>query len=183
MRNPDPFSLLVSLWHLSELCVYTATVSPVLGFILGTLLLPGVDEKVESVVTKSDTFFMAHCQPTNAFHSSLRRVRAEKEPSCVGSGTYLANWFVKFPFQLRLRGMNGVREITFFFFLLERRNCVPRGPHNWAQRRPSLFVSAKQDPHTYIQIKGLWATWMGPQLILLSPSRFAELININYKAE
>lgn len=98
MGNPDPFSLLVSLWHLSELCVYTASASPGLGFILGTLLLPGVHEKVESVVMKSDTFFKAHCQPTNSFHSSLRQVRAEKEPSRVGSGTYLANWFVKFPF-------------------------------------------------------------------------------------
>lgn len=82
---------------------------------MGTLLLPSVDEKVESVVTKSDTFSMAHCQPTSSFHSSLCQVRAEKEPSRVGSSTYLANWFVKFPFQLRLRGsgMNGAREITF----------------------------------------------------------------------
>lgn len=162
MRNPDPFSLLVSLWHLSELCVYTTTVSPVLGFTLGTLLLPGVDEKVESVVTKSDTFFMAHCQPTNAFHSSLRRVRAEKEPSCVGSGTYLANWFVKFPFQLRLRGMNGVREITFFFFCWKEETVSPEAHITEHKGGQACLSRPNKIPTLTSKLKGFELLEWGP---------------------
>lgn len=153
MRIPGQFSVLLSLWRLHCLSFSSARLH--LGHVAPTQC--GWESWV---CCHKKWHILPGTLPTYQLLSfSTLPGSSWKKPSRVGSSTYLANWFVNFPFQLRLRGVKGTREITF---LPERRNCVPEA-HITEHKGGQVCLSQPNKILTLIsKLKGFELLGWGP---------------------